>query len=235
MAPKHPPPPAPYVKDPAPAQGLLPKALKKDGATNPALWVEIPVKNILVQVASDAISMPFKDRDAVRMPVSYAETVSICFDNGWVPPTKAICDAMYKAAKVKLVAVTLDANKEMASVGHTLTFHDRVQQILDDKKYDDGDLIFGAWKLWILDPMLKGKNGAVNYGFWTDKGTVIQTPGSRHDNKHADYSQLLQPCLRWAKDAKTKASVDLLTWIQEDIKLEKAHVDVLNNPKDLGF
>jgi len=179
--------------------------------------------------------MPFQDRDTVRMPVSYQETVAICFDKGWVAPTKAICDAMYKAAKVKLVATTLDPNKDMGSVGHTLTFNDRVQQALDTKKYDDGDLIFGAWKLWILDPMLKGKNGAVNYGFWEANGKVIQTPGSRHDNKHWDYSQLLQPCLRWAKDAKTKASVDLLQWIQTDLKLDKSLLDPFNNPNDLGF
>jgi hypothetical protein len=71
------------------------------------------------------------------------------------------------------------------------------------------DLVFGAWKLWILHPRIVEK-GAVNYGFWDAHGKTIQTVGGQHNDQHYDYSQLLQPVKRWAKSASTGEPVDLL-------------------------
>jgi len=184
------------------------------GQTEELTWVDVPVGDLIITVACDAMKGPLGDRTGVRLPVTYEEAVAICRELGCVMPTQAICDAMYTQAKarldhVPLVRTAADSAK-MCNCEFVLRFHDRVEKQLLGIGPSPGDLVFGAWKLWILHPRIVEK-GAVNYGFWNlETRKPVQSVGGRHDAKHYDYSQLLQPVKRMARDARTGAVVDLL-------------------------
>jgi hypothetical protein len=217
-------------KDKTPAAGLLMKAhaAKK---IDPFKWFEVSVGKLKVKVATDAWKSTLEGQDGVRLPVTYNEAITICREKEWVMPTKSIADAMWKAAKFPLLAVTLDSSDEtkMVSVGWTLKFHEGVKERLEGKTPGATDLVFGAWKLWILDPFLTtaekrfaGK-AAVNYGFWKKNGSVWQSPGGRHPATYTDYSQLFQPVERKAKGP--KGEVDLLDYIQDEENVPKEYLD----------
>ncbi len=198
-------------------RGLLLAAFEA-GQVEEIVWTEVAVGDLVVTAAADALKAPLGDLTGVRLPVSYAETISICARMECVAPTQAICDAMFAAAKpqlglVALVRTAADAER-MATVGFVEQFHDGVEKQLEEKPAAPGDLVFGAWKRWILHPRIVEK-GAVNYGFWDlsrRPPAPVQTVGGQHDAGHYDYSQLLQPVKRLARNATTGETVDLLDW-----------------------
>lgn len=199
----------------SPAKGLLVDAFHS-GATEPLAWVEVKVRDLIVTVAADAMKAPLLGRAGVRLPVTYAETVALCRALGCVAPDVAICDAMFAQAAAPIGYVGLVKNqddaKRMRTVDFALRFNERVEAKIAAHAIPDGALVFGAWKLWITHRALAAR-GAVNYGFWTfstKPPTPIQTPGSRHDASHYDYSQLFQPVKRMARKADGGAVIDLL-------------------------
>lgn len=197
----------------AKAGGLLLSAFR-NGHTEAIQWVELPVGDLIVTVAADALKGPLGDRAGIRLPVTYEEAVEICRELGCVMPTQEICDAMYARAEARLDHVPLvikaSDSAKMCNCEFVLKFHDRVEKQLAKLGPPPGCLAFGAWKLWILHTRIAEK-GAVNYGFWNLKTRKpVQTVGARHDPKHYDYSQLLQPVKRMARHATTGAEVDLL-------------------------
>lgn len=196
------------------------------GQTLPLAWVEITVGPLVVTVAADAMQAPLLDRPAVRLPVTYRDTIPVCRALGCIAPTKGIADAMFAQARARLHYVGLVRTKadaaRMRSVEFTLRFHDRVEAQLATRAVSPGDLVFGAWKLWILHRRLEVR-GAVNYGFWdTTKSppTPVQGVGARHDATHYDYSQLLQPVKRVARRVADGAPVDLLEVIEREEKVD---------------
>lgn len=208
--------------------GLLVNAFNA-GALEEIHWVDVTVGDLIVTVASDALKAKVNDREHVRLPVSYKETVSLCRSLGCVPPTKAIADAMFAQAKVQcnfvgLVRTAADSAR-MATVEFTFRFNDGVQKQLP-ADLPPGSLLAGAWKYWILHPRMVTR-GACNYGFW-DKSkkppVTIQTPGGMHDASHWDYSQLLQPVKRMAKKAATGEEVDLLSVIATTEKIPEKYL-----------
>jgi hypothetical protein len=204
--------------------GLLLAAFR-EGQTDEIHWTDVTVDGMIVTVASDAVKAPLNGRPGVRLPVSYEEAITICTALGCISPTQKICDAMFAQAKAQLGAIPLvlkasDTNK-MGTVEFVLKFHDRAEKALAPLGLAPGDLVFGAWKLWLLHPRIV-ERGAVNYGFWdkTRKPVkVIQTPGGQHDAKHYDYSQLLVPVKRMARKADTGEPVDLLDYIAKRDKV----------------
>jgi hypothetical protein len=202
------------VPDASQAEGLLLRALR-EGKTDEITWAEVTVGDLVVQVASDAMKATVNGTPGVRLPMSYAEAVALCAELDCVSPTQAMCDAMFAQAKAQLNYAPLPATNEMGTVSYTLRFHERVQAQLQGQDLSPGDLVFGAWKLWILHPRIAEK-GAVNYGFW-DKSQrpvkVIQSPGAVHNALHSDYSQLFVPVKRMARRADTGEPVDLCDYI----------------------
>src|SRR5215213_1158756 len=86
--------------------GLLLSAFRA-GQTEEIRWVEVQVGDLVITVAEDAMKAPLGDQKGVRLPVSYAEAVAICRELGCIPPTQAMCDAMFSQAKAKLHFVPL--------------------------------------------------------------------------------------------------------------------------------
>jgi hypothetical protein len=209
-------------KESSKAGGLLLSAFRA-GKTDAITWVDVPVGDLIVTVAADAVKGPLGDRTGVRLPVCYEEAVEICRELGCVMPTQAICDAMYAQAKgrlnyVPLVKTPADTAK-MCDCEFVLKFNDKVEKQLGGLGCSPGGLVFGAWKLWILHPRIV-ERGAVNYGFWDIKTKKpVQTVGAKHDAKHYDYSQLLQPVKRMARDAATGEPVDLLDYLAKRAKI----------------
>lgn len=202
------------VPETSQAKGLLLSAFR-EGKTDEITWADVTVGDLVVQVASDAMKATVNGQPGVRLPVSYEDAVALCAELDCVSPTQAMCDAMFAQAKAQLNYAPLPATNEMGTVKYALRFHERVQAQLQGQNLSPGDLVFGAWKLWLLHPRLVEK-GAVNYGFW-DKSQrpvkVIQSPGAVHDAHHCDYSQLFVPVKRMARKADTGEPVDLCDYI----------------------
>ena len=212
------------------AGGLLLRAFEA-GTTEEITWVDVTVGDLVITVASDAMKAPLADRAAVRLPVSYAEAVTICQALECVAPTQPICDAVFAQAKAQLdfvpLVLTAADTAKMDTVEFVLRFDDGVEKELTAADVDDGDLVFGAWKLWILHARIVEK-GAVNYGFWdTSKKppSPVQTVGGQHDDSHYDYSQLLQPVKRMARKAGTGEAVDLLDYIAQHDEVPEKYLD----------
>lgn len=220
----------------AKAGGMLLKAFREE-KTDQIQWVDVTVGDVIVTVASDAMKGPLNGKTGVRLPVSYQEAVTICAALDCISPNQAICDAMFAQAKAQLTAVPLvitaaDA-AHITQVGFVLRFHERVEEQLSKAPPSPGDLVFGAWKLWILHPRIV-ERGAINYGFW-DKShhppRVIQTVGGQHDASHYDYSQLLVPVKRMAKSAATGEPVDLVDYIATHDKVPAQYLDPYRGAK----
>jgi peptidoglycan hydrolase-like protein with peptidoglycan-binding domain len=181
-------------------------------------WSSLEWNGLLLQVMRDAVHMVVDGR-ALRMPLSYAEQVAICREEGWISPTYEMCLAMQAQAKdhpeyVGLVSTTADEQK-MKTVGFSRCFNEAIDQELRLPKASA--LTFGAWKLWILSNALATR-GAVNHGFWDQTAKPpkpIQVAGTTHGPSHYDYSQVLQAVQRRAKDQQTGAEVDLLQVLQK--------------------
>lgn len=203
------------LSESSPAKGLLVDAFHQ-GATEALSWVDVKVRDLIVTVAADAMRAPLLGRGGIRLPVTYAESVELCRALGCVAPDVAICDAMFAQAAARIGYVGLvktdEDEKRMRTAGFALRFNERVEAKIAAHPVAPGALVFGAWKLWIMHRALANR-GAVNYGFWDfskKPPQPIQTPGSRHDASHYDYSQLFQPVKRLARKAAGGAAVDLL-------------------------
>jgi hypothetical protein len=219
--------PAPGSK----AGGLLTAAFQ-GGLLDEITWVDVTVNDIVVTVASDAVKAPLGDVPGVRLPLTYTETIAICKAMGCVTPSLLICEAMLAQAKAKLLAVGLvqtadDANR-MDNVEFVLEFHTRVEAQIASHQVAPGDLLFGAWKLWILNERLGDPTvpqlPAINFGFW-DGSKWIQNVGGKHDASHYDYSQLLQPVKRTAREASSGNAVDLLDWFEQVEHVPSKYLD----------
>lgn len=214
----------------SPTRGILLEAFLA-GRTLPLTWTEVAVGPLRVTVATDALKAPLLGRPAVRLPVAYGEAVTLSRALDAIVPTRGIADAMFAQAKARLGYVGLvrtqaDAAR-MRSVAFTLRFHDRVEAQLAAGPVAAEDLVFGAWKVWLLHRRLTVR-GAVNYGFWdiTKAPPVpVQDVGARHDATHYDYSQLLQPVRRMARRADDGSVVDLLDVIAAEDKVPSTFLD----------
>ncbi|MEO7329934.1 MAG: hypothetical protein ABI193_15255, partial [Minicystis sp.] len=170
----------------------------------PIRWTTIDAGGgLTLTVATDALKAAIPEAERpIRLPVSYAETITICRLLGCLPPTNRISDAIWKAAAarpapVPLVHTEADA-RNMATVAFSLAHHDNIETT----PYDPEDLLADVGKDWVLDNGI-GVKGAVNYGWRSfDQRLIpraIQPLGYQHDSAHYDYSQLLRPVKREAE------------------------------------
>jgi hypothetical protein len=202
-----------------PAGGLLLAAVEA-GEHEPVTWTEIDAApGLRITVATDALkaSIPESERP-VRLPVSYAETITICRLLRCIPPTVAMSDAIFRAAAARPSPVPLVRNAEearlMTTVAFALTHHDNVEST----PYDSTDLLADVGKDWVLDNAIFVR-GAVNYG-WRFVGRSgaprpLQPIGCAHDAAHYDYSQVLRLVQREA--SLNGATIDLLDYLGRKI------------------
>jgi hypothetical protein len=199
-------------------------------------WKELTLPDkkrgdLKIKVAADALRTPVEDQKAVRLGVSYLDTIQICRGMECVVPNVAIFDLMWKKADFPLNMVNMEIS---ATVERSIQFSAKIDELLDGKN-DPKDLVFGAWKLWILDKNIANSKvkprGCVNRGFWdAKKKKWTNETGIAHPNDHADYSQVLQPDQRMAKD-KDKNDVDLLD-VFADEGVPREYLDVFDPAKD---
>ena len=198
-----------------PSGGLLLAAVES-GELGEVLWTEIDVGGGLrVTVSNDALKarIPEVERP-IRLPASYAETITICKTLRCIPPTSAISDAVWAAAAVivkprALVMNAADARR-MATVEWSIRHNDAV----DAAKLDPAVIAADVGKDWILDNGISVR-GAVNYGWRLDKTKLLQPRGHMHDASHWDYSQVLRVVQRSA--TLNGEEVDLLDYLAEKI------------------
>ncbi|MFT3764736.1 MAG: N-acetylmuramoyl-L-alanine amidase [Minicystis sp.] len=214
------------------AHGLLLRAFR-EGALEPISWVDVTVGDLIVTVASDALEAPLGDQASLRLPVSYQDAIEICRGLDCVSPTLGIFDAMFAQAKAQLPLANLPPGPDLDSIGYTIEFNRRIDAALAKRGTAPGDLVAGAWKLWLLHANLDVSpfrpHGSVNRGFWDPSQRpprFIQQAGIAHNDQHVDYSQVLQPVKRTARVAATGAAVDLLDVIQKRDRVPAKYLDV---------
>lgn len=217
-------------------RGMLIAAFQA-GRIEPPAWRSVSWRGLRVYVAADALRAPDPTTgQLLRMPVSYAEQVALYRDQNWVPPTYDLCVALYAQATTRpqyigLVSTAADQQR-MGTLGFTRRFNARLEAALQREPPVPFErrLVFGPWKLWILDHRLSVR-GAVNHGFW-DRGSKppkpVQRVGAAHDASHWDYSQLAQPIQRWAHDEASGGVVDLLEVFSRDVP--RHFLDPLRSP-----
>ncbi len=191
------------------ASGLLLQAVKS-GTIEPIRWAKIPMGDLTLTVAADALRAPVGG-DSLRLFASWPETIEICREiakdsGGCIAPSKQIADAIYATAPTKTAFHSLVRPDDPESGGakmHTIDFVKKYNADVDAqiaaKRGGDG-LVSGHEKYWILHPRLSetvrstGRPAAINYGAWDASGNVLQSPGGRHDIEYVgDYSQLVRP------------------------------------------
>ena len=139
------------------------------------------------------VSNPVKI-DGFYLPVTAKETFDFAKSFGWLPLTRAVMDQAHNQA----VQISFRSQGNLLDFENYSTALDKVYGPHETTK-----LVSGAHKLWTLSTF-NTKNRAVNYGFYKVskeasplsprlKGwSVIQSLGSKHNEAHWDYSQLLQ-------------------------------------------
>ena len=234
------------VPMPGSAVGLLAKAVDA-GTYEAPTWVDIPLGDMIVTVASDNLkATPDGAAGPLRLPVTWPETVSIARAVGSsvgediIAPSQKIADAIYAAAKVKTV-LHGQGTSAMTALATTQNYNRDIDDQIAKKEGQSGDLVSGHEKYWILnrrlDPKINdaelaayklpspGPNPAINYGGWGPDGKPIQTVGGRHNAAHVDYSQLLRLVKRWAKKS-DGTPVDLLLWIEQNEGVSSVYTDL---------
>ncbi len=213
--------------------GLLLKAVQQ-GAFEPPQWVDVPYKGLILTVGAHTLRAQVGGR-LLRLPVCYSDVIAICNQLGWVPPTSAISDAIWRAAAVQVPPHTLgkwrtDAEKrESSRKMKTLEWVVKVNDLIDaDLRSRPRDkLTSSEGKDWILSPrnLLPpregGSRGAQTYGWHQlPDGEPIQDAGDDrvspfHSDAHFDYSQTLRPIRRLARRP-DGTPVDLLKVILDE-------------------
>lgn len=211
--------------------GLLRKAVLA-GAYEPPQWVEIPFKGLLVRVGAHTLRANVGG-SLLRLPVSYADVITICNALHWVPPTAKLSDAIFEAATVRIAPKGLvrDGHPEdqdgMKRLGFVARHNENIDAAIPEGKWNE--LAATEGKDWILSNrnILKAKDsggkGATTYGWHYPKGGMIQklAPDAlppRHDDQHWDYSQTFRPIDRNAIRIEDGAVVDLLEELGRNLK-----------------
>jgi hypothetical protein len=179
-------------------------------------WIEIDVGGGLsVTVSTDALKATIPEIDhPIRLPASYAETITICRTLECVPPTTAISDAIWSAAAVIVKPRALVMNAADARMMATVEWSIRHNDAVDAAALDPAQLVADVGKDWILDDGIAVR-GAVNYGWRLDKTQLLQPLGHMHDAAHWDYSQVLRAVQRSARlDGE---SIDLLDYLARTV------------------
>jgi len=199
------------------AMGLLLSAVRR-GEHTPPTFTKVLVDKYYVFVSNDALIAPVDGR-ALRLPVTYDETVEICKRLGCVAPTQPISDALWRAATIRVTPIPLPATERMATLEWSLRHNDNVDAQIKGRK----GLAADVGKDWIIHPRLVEK-GAVNYGWRLASGKPLQSVGGVHNAQHADYSQVLRLVQRRVLTVSGE-SLDILDVLQKEMPSISKYLD----------
>ena len=191
--------------------GLLLAAAER-GELDVIQWTEIDAGGgLLVTVSNDALKarIPEVERP-LRLPASYAETITICKALGCLPPTAVVSDAIWAAAAVIVPPHALVLTAADVRLMNTVEWSIKHNDAVDAASLDPSTLAADVGKDWILDDGI-GVRGAVNYGWRVNKDHLLQPLGHAHDASHWDYSQVLRAVKREA--TLNGEAIDLLDYL----------------------
>jgi hypothetical protein len=205
------------------AGGLLLEAVQQN-AFEPPTWVDVDFGELTVQVGAHALRARVGGQ-LLRLPVCYKDVIAICSALGWVPPTYALSDAIWKAATVRLEPqpsgsfdrATKDQkirDKKATALEYVVAHNNAIDALIPAGRW--GELAADEGKDWVLCNRNRFTHAATTYGWrWTRNGKPIQGRGPddkppAHDSAHFDYSQVLRPIKRIARRKSDGAEVDLL-------------------------
>lgn len=216
------------VLDPAAISGGLLRKAVESGQFEAPVWVEVEWDGLVLQVGAHALRAKVGEA-LLRLPVSWKDTVAICKQLGWCPPTSAISDAVWKAATVRVAPVPMgdfsnpDKAKETSKKMVRLAFCKAHNTNVDAKIPPDrtSELCATEGKDWILSKRnLTAPHAATTYGWHQANGKPIQPLGHdekppAHDDGHFDQTQVLRPIRRQARRKSDGAVVDLLDELEQ--------------------
>ncbi|WP_437638363.1 hypothetical protein [Sorangium sp. So ce854] len=188
----------------APAVPPLPGVVEgwKDGLVDNVYWSELELGPYRLRVATDALSVR-----GVRLPVAFREVLELCRLSHYLPPTRALCDARWRAAARRVVLAPLAPPGLPPLLDRYPTLEAQAREWSKRIGPKSAALLDGPWKEWILEPGLRERQ-AVSYGLRREGGSVWQESGRVHDDAHKDWSQLWAPVHR--KATRDGEEVDLV-------------------------
>ncbi|WP_437316697.1 hypothetical protein [Sorangium sp. So ce385] len=174
----------------------------KDGLVDNVYWSELDVGPYRLRVATDALSVR-----GVRLPVAFGEVLELCRISHYLPPTRPLCDARWRAAARRVVLAPLGVPGSPVLLSRYPTLDAQAREWSRRIGPKSSALLDGPWNEWILEPGIRERQ-AVSYGLRREDGGVWQPPGLAHDDAHKDWSQLWAPVHREAmRDGR---AIDLL-------------------------
>jgi len=130
------------------------------------------------------------DQDFVRFPASFDTASVVARAFGFVLPTTAIVDAIYRQAKLRLAPLPMSPGREMTSTAY-FAEHDRKirAQMLRLSPQPLGELAAGHKKDYVLTNRLaRSRSQEAIYGWHRGDGAPIQPLSLVHGARYADYS-----------------------------------------------
>lgn len=177
----------------------------RDGLHAPLVYKPVTVKHrgleARIWVMADAL-MVGEPGDYVRISMNADTAQRIAWEFGDYLPTTKICDAVWDAAEVKIAPETQGPPRysysDMDHPDRMMDYHKAVDRKIAEKN-GFGKLIGNIGKHWVLTNK-NTTSRAANYGWYVQSGgsvsasgkRMIQTLGTAHNGRHADYSQVLR-------------------------------------------
>lgn len=173
----------------------------------------LPCDALQSQAAADMVFITQEellDTTADGMRTQFPPTTKVALP--CVLPTPRLYDALYLGADVRMKFVDVKGMDDRSRANMANEYNDRVNQELRAKVAGRSTPVKSLGtpgKIWAAHPDIERwqweEHGhfwyvcSINYGFHTGKATAeaFQTPGSRHNTAHADYSQILVLVAGW--------------------------------------
>jgi hypothetical protein len=129
------------------------------------------------------------DDDFLRLPMGLSTALTVADRFGFVLPTRAMVDAIYDHADVRLRPQPLPPTEEMRSTVYYWRHQTRIGEQLRTLGVRPGVLLAGQKKDLVLTNRLLAKPGRVAiYGWHQGQGRPIQPLSTVHGARYADYS-----------------------------------------------
>jgi hypothetical protein len=140
----------------------------------------------LVWVMPDYLAIG-SDDDFVRFPASFVTAAAVARELGFVLPTTAIVDAIYRQAELRLPPQPMTPGPAMTSTAYFKAHDEKIRAQLSGHPL--GELTAGHKKDYVLTKrLLRAEAREAIYGWHRAEGQPIQPLSLVHGARYADYS-----------------------------------------------
>ncbi len=127
------------------------------------------------------------DEDFVRFPANFDTATAVARAFGFVLPTTAIVDAIYRQAELRLTPQPMTAGPQMTSTAYFLAHDEKIRAQMNGQPL--GELAAGQKKDYVLTNRLSwARSQEAIYGWHRSVGAPIQPLSLVHGARYADYS-----------------------------------------------